>query len=36
MVILGILAVSTLEIPPVILPETAGRASMASDAKTGG
>jgi hypothetical protein len=28
--------VSPLEIPPAILPETAGRASMAGDAKTGG
>jgi hypothetical protein len=27
---------SPLEIPPVILPETAGRPSMAGDAKTGG
>jgi hypothetical protein len=32
----GFHTVSPLEIPPVILPETAGRASMASDAKTGG
>ena len=28
--------VSPLEIPPVILSETAGQASLASDAKTGG